>query len=289
MYDASTPIDEVMSDPALGRGARLQFPVNRSYWSGATLGELQLTWYTHIRPATTVAVANYLHDEAASGRQVFYDIYTDEERAAAPALQDTGLFYFKGRPGGRCAMLCAGGGFLYVGAMQDSFPQALELARRGYNALALIYRPGQQAACQDLARAIAFMHEQAAALELNPEGYSLWGGSAGGRMAALLGAEGPQAFGAPALPRAAAVITPYTGFAEYSEHECPTFACVGEDDGIASWRTVKKRLETLEQLGIPTEFHSYPGLGHGFGLGLGTVAEGWLDQAVSFWERQLGS
>jgi hypothetical protein len=27
----------------------------------------------------------------------------------------------------------------------------------------------------------------------------------------------------------------------------------------------------------------FPGLGHGFGLGEGTVAEGWLDNAVSFW------
>ena len=40
-------------------------------------------------------------------------------------------------------------------------------------------------------------------------------------------------------------------------------------------------------MGIDTEFHSYPGLQHGFGLGTGTVAEGWLNDAVSFWERQM--
>ena len=43
----------------------------------------------------------------------------------------------------------------------------------------------------------------------------------------------------------------------------------------------------MSALGIPTEFHHYPGLRHGFGLGTGTVAEGWLDQAVSFWEEQM--
>ena len=53
-------------------------------------------------------------------------------------------------------MCNAGGGFAYVGAMQDSFPHALELSRRGYNAFALIYRPGAQTACEDLARAIQF-------------------------------------------------------------------------------------------------------------------------------------
>jgi len=29
------------------------------------------------------------------------------------------------------------------------------------------------------------------------------------------------------------------------------------------------------------------GLGHGFGLGTGTNAEGWIDEAVRFWEKQL--
>ena len=79
----------------------------------------------------------------------------------------------------------------------------------------------------------------------------------------------------------------YTGHSEYSEADPPTFACVGEADGIASWRTMQRRLQAMSALGIPTEFHHYPGLPHGFGLGTGTVAEGWLDQAVAFWEAQM--
>ncbi len=49
---------------------------------------------------------------------------------------------------------------------------------------------------------------------------------------------------------------------------------------------MKNRLRNLEAAGIPTEFHKYPGLRHGFGLGTGTVAEGWIDDAVIFWENQ---
>lgn len=45
-------------------------------------------------------------------------------------------------------------------------------------------------------------------------------------------------------------------------------------------------LHRLEALGIPTEFHAYEGLGHGFGLGTGTVAEGWIGDAVAFWRAQ---
>lgn len=34
-------------------------------------------------------------------------------------------------------------------------------SQKGYNAFALIYRPGADTACEDLARAIAFIHEHA--------------------------------------------------------------------------------------------------------------------------------
>jgi hypothetical protein len=44
--------------------------------------------------------------------------------------------------------------------MQDSFPHALELSKMGYNAFALIYRPGAQTACEDLARAITLKNRK---------------------------------------------------------------------------------------------------------------------------------
>ncbi len=52
------------------------------------------------------------------------------------------------------------------------------------------------------------------------------------------------------------------------------YVCVGSNDGIASWRTMQNRLKRLSELVIPTEFHLYDGLGHGFGIGNGRVAEG---------------
>ena len=171
--------------------------------------------------------------------------------------------------------------------MHDSFPHALELSKKGYNAFALIYRPGAQSACEDLARAISFIFANADKLEVDTDCYSLWGCSAGGRMAAYLGTYGPAAFGGDNLPRPGAVIMQYTGHSEYSELDPPTFACVGTNDGIASWRTMQRRLEAMESIGIRTEFHAYEGLSHGFGLGTGTVAEGWIDEAVAFWRKQI--
>lgn len=31
----------------------------------------------------------------------------------------------------------------------------------------------------------------------------------------------------------------------------------------------------------------FDGLSHGFGLGTGTVTEGWINNAVAFWERNM--
>lgn len=286
-YTVNTRIEDVINDPVFGDYGRLIFPADTGYYSGDTLGELGLMWYRNIDPQETVEITNYMRNQAAEGNTVFYDIYTDEEKAADPDKEDTGLFFFKGDPGQKFAVCNAGGGFAYVGAMHDSFPHAFELSKKGYNAFALIYRPGSQTACEDLARAISFIFEHAKELEVDTDCYSLWGGSAGARMAAWLGSYGPAAFGGDDLPQAGTVIMQYTGHTDYTENDPPTYVCVGESDGIANWRTMQNRLERLSAFGIDTEFHSYPGLGHGFGLGTGTVAEGWFDDAVAFWEKQM--
>ena len=91
------------------------------------------------------------------------------------------------------------------------------------------------------------------------------------------------------IPQAAACIMQYTGYTSVASDDAPTYACCGTSDGIASWRTMQSRLESLSALGIPTEFHAYNGLPHGFGLGTGTVAEGWINDAIRFWQAQQGT
>lgn len=264
---------------------RLIFPVERSYYSGDTLEQLHLTYYNNIDPDETVDICNTLRQRAADGQTIFYDIYTEDEKAADPDKADTGLFYFKGNPGAKFAICNAGGAFAYVGAMQDSFPHALELSRKEYNAFALIYRPGAQTACEDLARAIAFVFTHAEELEVDTSSYSLWGGSAGARMAAWLGSYGTASFGEQAYPQPGAVIMQYTGLGEVYGNEPPTYACVGDRDYIADERVMRWRIETIRSHGTPAEIEVFPGLAHGFGLGTGTSAEGWLDHAVAFWEE----
>lgn len=288
-YTAETKVWDVMNDPAFAGYGQLIFPADRPIDRNMTLREVGniLTWYSNVNPERTVEIANYMKTKAEAGEQIFYDIYTDEEKAADPAKENTGLFFFRGNSGERFAIVNAGGGFVYVGAMHDSFPHALELSKKGYNAFALIYRPGAETASEDLARAIAFVHEHANELEIDTADYSLWGGSAGARMAAWLGSNGTAAYGEAEYPRPAAVIMQYTGLSEVSGNEPPTYACVGTSDGIASYRVMENRINQIKANGTDAEIEIFENLPHGFGLGEGTIAQGWLDRAVKFWENQM--
>ena len=287
--DRETLVRDVVEDPAFGEYGHLLFPVDQNILADLTLEDVGdiLIWYHDVDPEETVEIVNTLGERAAAGDTIFLDIYTEEEKAADPDKEDTGLFFFRGEPGAKTAICNAGGGFVYVGAMHGSFPHALELSKHGYNAFALIYRPGAQTACEDLARAIAFLHENAEELDIDMTDYSLWGGSAGARMAAWLGSYGTESFGEVPCPRPAAVIMQYTGMGEVTGHEPPTYSCVGTDDYIASYRTMEERTRRIQAQGTDAEIEVFEGLPHGFGLGTGTVAEGWIDRAIAFWERQM--
>lgn len=203
--------------------------------------------------------------------------------------EKTGLFFFKGKKNAPFAIINAGGGFSYVGSIHESMPHALFLSKQGYNGFALQYRTGgADVACLDLARAIEFIFEHAKELEVDTNCYSLWGGSAGARMAAYLGSYGTISFGGKYLPKPGTVVMQYTGHSDYTRNEPPTFVCVGENDRIAYWRVMERRIHILKRKGVDVEFHKYPSLGHGFGLGIHTSAKGWIDDAIHFWQKQIG-
>ena len=71
-YSRDTKISDVVNDPAFGDYGRLIFRyVNTGYYSGDTLGSLQLTWYNDIDPDKTVEIANYMKENAAAGEPIF--------------------------------------------------------------------------------------------------------------------------------------------------------------------------------------------------------------------------
>ena len=287
----STKINDILKNSLFKGIGQFLFPTDfYSITNNMTLKDVDhlLPYHSHIEVSTTIEVLEYLENQRKQGNQVFYDIYTEKEKQADPTKRKTGLFFFKGKKNAPFAIINAGGGFSYVGSIHESMPHALYLSKQGYNGFALQYRTGgADVACLDLARAIEFIFEHAKELEVDTNCYSLWGGSAGARMAAYLGSYGTISFGGKYLPKPGTVVMQYTGHSDYTRNEPPTFVCVGENDRIASWRVMERRIYILKRKGVDVEFHKYPSLGHGFGLGIHTSAKGWIDDAIYFWQKKI--
>lgn len=244
-----------------------------------------MPWHSHISPQVVVQAVNRMITDSLAGKKVFYSFYEEERKKS-----QTGLFYFRGEEGAPFALICPGGGFVYVGSLHEGFPLAEVLSQKGYNAFVLQYRTGDgMIACEDMSAALSWIFENAESLGVSTAGYSVWGGSAGARMAAHLGSFGAATFGGKDLPRPTAVIMAYTGHGQYTENDPPTFAVVSSDDTIASAYIMEKRINCLKEAGIPTEFHLYHHADHGFGTGKGTDAENWMDLAVRFWQEQINN
>jgi predicted esterase len=81
----------------------------------------------------------------------------------------------------------------------------------------------------------------------------------------------------------------YTGHTDFIKSDPPTFAVVGDSDGIANPSTMERRVNAMRSAGIDVEFHVYNNVGHGFGLGIGTNAEGWLENAIRLWEKHIST
>lgn len=243
----------------------------------------------------------------------FMDLHRKNEYAIKPYLILDGNVH-------KVAIICPGGGYRKVSGFVEGYPYAKALNRLGYHAFVVYYRVREHAAFpnpqEDLARAVREIHSRAQKWKLDMEGYSLWGSSAGGHLAAGFGTEtiGYPRYGLPrpgALILAYPVITMGQGTHVGSCHHLlgeqpdpmqreltsiekqvgdsfpPTFLWWGDQD--TSVDPVNSRLlhSALTAHNIPCQCREYPGVGHGVGLGKGLSCEGWLEEAVRFWENCL--
>ena len=285
-------VREILRHPSFAGFGHLILPWDdRAYDEDMRLTHISslLPYHGHVDPDTVASALNRMIDEAASGKTVFYSFYSEAQKKQQPTRRNTGLFFFRGSPGAPFAVISPGGGFSYVGSVHEGFPYAAALSAKGYNAFVLRYRAGHggTVATQDLAAAVSYILRNAETLGVSTHGYSLWGSSAGARMAAAIGSHGVAHYGGGDVPKPSAIVMAYTAHSDYSNDEPPTFVVVGEHDGIAPPAIMERRVEALRKSGTEVEYHEYKGVGHGFGLGMGTSAEGWVFEAIRFWETSL--
>ncbi len=267
----------------------LSFDNNSAYYNTRLSDAgLLVPYHSHVNPDVVIDAVNHMIDEVNSGKKIFYDIYTEAQKQQDQAKRNTGIFFFRGKPGAPFAIVCPGGGFSYVGSLHEGFPLAKRISELGLNAFVIRYRiGGEQRAVEDLAAAITYVFRNAESLGVSTKDYSVWGGSAGARMAGDIALNGVAAYGGENIPKPVTAVIAYTGQTSYSKDFSPAFITVAANDGIANINTVERRVADLKNAGVEVEYRRYETAGHGFGLGTGTDAEGWLDLAVQFWQRHI--
>lgn len=294
MYNHLTPhsnIRDIVNHPAFPGFGELMLPCDNNSGSYNTqlsnAGSL-MPYHSHVNPGIVVGAINHMIDEVANGNKIFYNFYTDAQKKQDPGKENTGLFFFRGNPDAPFAIICPGGGFSYVGSLHEGFPLAQRISERGLNAFVIRYRIGSgQKATEDLAAAITYIFHHAEDLGVRVTDYSVWGASAGARMAGNIAVSGIPAYGGDNLPKPATLVIAYTGHSTYSGDFPPVFITVAANDRIVNINTVEKRVANLKNEGVEVEYRRYERAGHGFGLGTGTDAEGWVDLAVHFWQRHI--
>lgn len=254
--NANSTIEELLTYPSIKEFSKFILPLEFGYNPNSKLKDIDylLPYHNNINTKTTLNSINYIIDKSEKGEKIFYKIYTDEEIKLDKSKENTGIFFFKGNKNAPFAVINAGGGFSYVGSIHEGFPYAIELNKRGYNAFVLQYRVRDgYKATQDLARAVSYIMDNKNIFEVDVNNYSLWGSSAGARMVAAIGSKGLASF--------------------------------GEKDFIANPKVVENRFNEMKKANLKVEFHKYKNVGHGFGLGIGTSAENWIDSAIKFWGK----
>ena len=131
---AEDTIHDLLNHSAFAGFGRLLLPWDdRTEDGGIRLRDVGslLPYHTHVDPKTVVGALNHMIDEVNNGRTIFYDFYAEEEKQADRTKANTGLFFFRGKPGAPFAVISPGGGFAYVGSLHEGFPYAVSHQQAG--------------------------------------------------------------------------------------------------------------------------------------------------------------
>ena len=264
---------------------------------------------------------NAIRAHLEAGIPMGQEIYSEKEKLEDPTKERTGLLWFPAEKKGPFALICAGGGYGGVASITEGFPVAKRLNELGITAFVLHYRVGMKGAAKkagkDLRRALKFILEQKEKFNVEEE-YAAFGFSAGGHLVSELGTdnEGYKIYGLPkpqmlGLCYAVVSFSPegklgpmidfmledaddreekkkyYTPIEHLSRDYPKTFIWhTVEDEMVPFDQNAKEIHIRLENLGVPCRLKIVQHGMHGLGLGEGSEAEGWVEEAVAFWKEQ---
>lgn len=320
-----TTMKELRENPSIkGSGyytyCREMLPIESLYWQNKTLAQYAKPELVEdCAQAMNLVVENY-----NNGVQVTWQIYTPEEIEANPSLGGAQLFYYPAStPGGKYALVVPGNGNGVTSEMEEGGSAAYQLHEMGYTVFVLRYRSflaaSDNAPLQDLGRAVQLITENADKFQVQSENYALVCFSAGGQLGGLF-ANREIGYGNYPVPKPGVLLLSYpfvdftygklayhvlidpgtrewryymTSLAEaVTDDYPPVYFWYGKDDQVLALMGFEKQGPALEQAlethEVPHKVTVYNHAPHSIGTGRGTDAEGWLKDAVAFWEEQVG-
>ncbi|MBP3634448.1 MAG: alpha/beta hydrolase [Oscillospiraceae bacterium] len=239
----------------------------------------------------------------------YHDIYKGTELEGETALMAMTV------PGAkRFVVICAGGGYGSCCTMVEAFPLVRPLLDAGISAFVFHYRVGKNAhypnPMDDLAKAIAYIF---AHFDVS-EDYGVMGFSAGGHLAATFGTKtiGWKHYG---LPKPSVMFLGYPVISldanishggscqnllqedwqdperikQYSVDQQtdgdypPSFIWQCKGDKSVPVINSQMMADKLTEHGVKNIYEVFDAAAHSWGLGTGTLADGWLTRAIDFW------
>jgi acetyl esterase/lipase len=180
------------------------------------------------------------------------------------------------------------------------------LAQRGYGCATIDFRMGEPAvfpaSLEDCKCAIRFLRAKAKEYHLNPDRIGIWGPSAGGHLAALIGTtsdlrEFEGQGGWPDFSSRVQAVVDWFGLSGYLKNvpaadpvnyvtsDDPPFLIMhGDKDPLVPLRYSERLTATLKKAGVEVTFHIVQGAGHG-GPAFNTREH--QELVDGFWDRHL--
>lgn len=261
-----------------------------------------------------------------NGDFMIYQLYSKKEIKERPKRKLVTLESYIIGKNAPTVLICPGGAYKFVSDSNEGKPFAEKMNERGYNAFVLFYSTGSGNArypypLKDVARAMQFIKSKADELQIDADRIALMGSSAGGHLCAFFSTqyerfeceyqEKDYSLKPKVLLLAYPVITmgelthkvsrknllgfmtgkPEREAASVEKHITadypPTFCWHNKDDKSVDYRNSVMLEEALKEKGVAHEVVYYQTGGHGIGLAQGKEAEGWINKAIDFLDRNI--
>lgn len=314
MFYENQTMKEVLQDKTIETVKDLLFPSNFFDW----IYEDKIT--PKVLSESFKGVGNYaerfnfLKTHIEAGDITRDKIYSPSEIESDKTKENVQVLKYKNSSSKKIAVIIPGGGYSDVCSYSEGFPIAQEMWKRGYNCFVLYYRVFPRAympnPIEDVARAMKYIIENYSELYISD--YLLMGFSAGGHLAGIWATkQGYYRYGLP-KPKYIALAYPvidlslnkgvscqnclhkdcsgedlirYSVFTNIDKDYPVTYLWQGKRDQCISFDNSVVMYKVLKENDVKHKYVVYDDTCHGFGVGVGTCAEGWIDDMLKFFNE----